>query len=66
MKKSCPYSFLRNQRQGQRMVQMAGLRLCSPYGSELHILKMCLPIYSFGHEHRQGKKVVEEGASIDR
>jgi hypothetical protein len=48
------------------MVQMAGLRLCSPYGSELHILKMCLPIYSFDHEHRQGKKVVEEGASIDR
>ena len=28
------------------MVQMAGLRLCNPYRSEPHILKICLPVYS--------------------
>ena len=35
---------------------MAGLRLCSPYGSELHILKMCLPIYPLIMNIVRGKK----------
>ena len=66
MQKSCPYSFFKESASGSKNGTDGGPPVVQPLRVRTAHLKNVSANLSFDHEHRQGEKVVEEGASIDR